>query len=65
MNWRSTAQILLSFVLAGLAVWVSPLLFDRIGLGEFTFVGQLASAMILLSMLELVFRRWEDAPDHG
>jgi hypothetical protein len=57
MTWRSTAQILLSFALAGLAVWFSPLLFDRIGLGEFAFVGQLAAAIVVLSVLELVFRR--------
>jgi hypothetical protein len=57
MIWRSTAQILVSFLLAGLAVWFSPVPLDGLGLGEFTVVGQVCAAILVLSVLEAVFRR--------
>ena len=57
MIWRSTAQLVASFALAALAVWFSPWLLERIGLGEFSFLGQLAAAVIVLTGLELFFRR--------
>ena len=60
MIWRSTAQILVSFLLAGLAVVFGPVPLDGLGLGEFTFVGQVCAAILVLSVLEAVFRRIPD-----
>ena len=57
MIWRSTAQILASFLAAGLAIWFSPLLFEPLGLSEFTFLGQLGAAILVLTLLEAAFRR--------
>ena len=57
MSGLSTVPILLAFAAAGLGVWFSPLLFDRIGLGEFVFLGQACGVILILSALEWVFHR--------
>jgi hypothetical protein len=57
MIWRSTAMLVVAFVAAGMAVWYSPVLMDRIGLGEFVFFGQLGLPILVLSLLEMLFRR--------
>ena len=57
MIWRSTAMILVAFLAAGIAVCFSPMLLDWIGLGEFGFLGQLGLPILLLSVLEMLFRR--------
>ena len=57
MIWRSTAQIVAAFLAAGLAVWFGPTLLNSLGLSEFAFVGQLGLAILMLSVLDLVFRR--------
>jgi hypothetical protein len=57
MIWRSTGMIVVAFVVAGIVVWFSPLLLDRIGLGEFVFLGQLGLPILVLSVLEVAFRR--------
>jgi hypothetical protein len=64
MIWRSTAQILASFVVASGTVWFSPLLFSPLGLGEFVFVGQLGLTILALSVLDRVFRRIPGSSDH-
>jgi hypothetical protein len=65
MIWRSTAQILASFVVASLTIWFSPLLLGPLGLGEFTFLGQLGLTVIALSVLDRVFRRlFGLSPEH-
>lgn len=61
MSGLSTALILLAFAAAGLGVWFSPLLLDRIGLGEFAFLGQTCGVILILSVLETAFHRI--APD--
>ncbi len=55
MIWRSTAQILIAFVVAWSAVWFSPLLLPALGLSEFVFVGQLCVAVLALSLLGALF----------
>jgi hypothetical protein len=57
MIWRSTAMIVVAFVAAGTAVWFSPMLLDWPGLSEFVFVGQLGLPILVLSALEMLFRR--------
>jgi hypothetical protein len=57
MIWRSTAQILAAFLVAGIAVWFAPALLNSLGLSEFVFVGQLCLVILALSALDLVFRR--------
>ena len=57
MIWRSTAQILLAFVIAWAAVWFSPLLLPPLGLNEFVFVGQLSLGILTLSLLDAAFNR--------
>jgi hypothetical protein len=57
MIWRSTAMILVAFVAAWTAVWYTPMLFDLVGLGEFVFVGQVGLPILVLSLLEIPFRR--------
>jgi hypothetical protein len=57
MIWRSTALILAAFVAASLAVWFGPELLASLGLGEFGFIGQLCFAILVLSVLEALFRR--------
>jgi hypothetical protein len=64
MIWRSTALILAAFVVAGLAVWFTPDLLGLLGLAEFTFIGQLGSAILALSVLEAVFSRLPASPGH-
>jgi hypothetical protein len=64
MIWRSTAQILASFAVAGLTVWFSPLLLDPLGFGEFVFVGQLVLTVLALSVLEAVFRHLPGSSEH-
>jgi len=65
MIWRSTAQILASFVVASVVVWFSPLLLGPLGLGEFAFVGQLGLTVLALSVLDRVFRRFSgSSPEH-
>ena len=53
----STAQILASFIVASVAIWFGPDLFDVPGLSEFSFLGQLGLVVLGLSVLELAFRR--------
>jgi hypothetical protein len=55
--WRSTAQILAAFAVAGVAVWFAPALLALIGLGEFAFLGQLGLTILALSVLDQVFNR--------
>ena len=55
--WRSTAMIVLAFVAALSAVVYSPPLLDWMGLGEFVFLGQLGLPIVVLSILERLFRR--------
>jgi hypothetical protein len=55
MIWRSTAQIVVAFVAAGLAIWFSPDLLVPLGLGEFARLGQLCFAILVLSVLDAVF----------
>jgi hypothetical protein len=57
MIWRSTAMLVVAFVAAGYAVWYSPLLMDWLGLSEFVFLGQLGLPILVLSLLEILFRR--------
>jgi hypothetical protein len=57
MMWRSTAMLVVAFVAAGSAVWYSPLLLDWLGLGEFVFLGQLGLPILVLSVLDPLFRR--------
>jgi len=57
MSWRSTVMIVVAFVAAWFAVGYSPILFDWIGLGEFVVLGQLGLPILLLSLLEMLFRR--------
>jgi hypothetical protein len=65
MTWRSTGQILISFAVAGLTVWFSPMLLTSFGLGEFVFVGQLGLTILVLSVVEAVFRRVPEPSDHA
>lgn len=60
--WRSTVLILAAFVVAGLAVWFGPLLPGALGLGEFGVVGQLCFAILVLSVLDSVYRRLPEGP---
>jgi hypothetical protein len=55
--WRSTAMIVAAFVAAWVAVWYGPVLLDLIGLSEFDFIGQVGLPILVLSILEMVFRR--------
>ena len=57
MIWRSTAMLVVAFVAAWSAVGYSPILLDWMGLGEFVFLGQLGLPILLLSVLDLLFRR--------
>jgi hypothetical protein len=57
MIWRSTAMILVAFVAAWIAVEYSPVLLDLIGLSQFVFLGQLGLPILVLSVLEVLFRR--------
>jgi hypothetical protein len=57
MIWRSTAMIVVAFVAAWIAVQYSPVLLDLVGLGEFVFLGQLGLPILVLSVLEMLFRR--------
>jgi len=57
MIWRSTAQILIAFVVALAAVWFSPLLLPPLGLNEFVLVGQMSVGMVALSLLDAAFSR--------
>jgi hypothetical protein len=57
MIWRSTAMLVVAFVAAWIAVGYSPLLLDWLGLGEFVFLGQLGLPILVLSVLEMLFRR--------
>ena len=57
MIWRSTAMLVVAFVAAWLAVEYSPMLLDWLGLGEFVFLGQLGLPILVLSVLEMLFRR--------
>jgi hypothetical protein len=64
MIWRSTGQILASFAAAGLTVWFSPLLLSPLGLDEFFFIGQLGLTILVLSVLEALFRRLPEPLSH-
>ena len=57
MIWRSTAMIVVAFVAAWIAVGYSPVLLEWIGLDEFVFLGQLGLPILVLSVLEVLFRR--------
>jgi len=57
MIWRSTAMIVVAFVAAWNTVEYSPVLLDWLGLGEFVFLGQLGLPILVLSVLEMLFRR--------
>ena len=57
MSGLSTVPILLAFAAAAGVVWFSPWLLDRIGLGEFVFLGQACGVILILSVLETVFHR--------
>jgi hypothetical protein len=57
MIWRSTAMLLVAFVAAWMAVEYSPMLLDLLGLGEFVFLGQLGLPILVLSLLDMLFRR--------
>ena len=57
MIWRSTAMLVVAFVAAWMAVGYSPMLLDWLGLGEFVFLGQLGAPILVLSVLEMPFRR--------
>ena len=57
MMWRSTAMIVVAFIAAGDAVWYSPLLLNLVGLGQFVFLGQVGLPIVVLSVLEVLFRR--------
>ena len=57
MMWRSTLMLVVAFVAAGYAVWFGPLLLDWMGLWEFVFLGQLGAPIVVLSILEPLFRR--------
>jgi integral membrane sensor domain MASE1 len=57
MIWRSTAMIVAAFVAAAIAVWFGPELLAQIGLGEFAFLARFCFAILILSVLDLVFRR--------
>jgi hypothetical protein len=57
MIWLSTAQLVVSFVVAGIVIWFTPDLLTPLGLGEFVFVGQLCLTILVLSVLDIVFRR--------
>jgi hypothetical protein len=57
MNWRQLVFPVLAAVVAG-AVWFwSPDLLDRVGLGEFLFVGRLCLIMLALTIAERIFSR--------
>jgi hypothetical protein len=58
MIWRSTAQLVVAFVVAGLVVWFSPELLVLLGLGEFVFLGQLCLTILALSVLDAAFTQW-------
>jgi hypothetical protein len=55
--WRSTAMLVVAFVAAGYTVCYAPMLLDWLGLGEFVFLGQLGLPIVVLSVLERLFRR--------
>ena len=55
MIWRSTAQILIAFVAAWVAVWFGPLLSQPLGLNEFYFVVQVCTGILALSILDAAF----------
>jgi hypothetical protein len=57
MIWRSTAMLVVAFVAAWLTVEYSPILLEWMGLDEFVFVGQLGLPIVVLSVLDLLFRR--------
>jgi hypothetical protein len=57
MIWRSTAMLVVAFVAAWNAVEYSPVLLDWLGLGEFVFLGQLGLPILVLSVLDMLFRR--------
>jgi hypothetical protein len=57
MSWRSTAMIVVAFVAAWFAFGYAPILLDWLGLGQFVFLGQLGAPILVLSVLELLFRR--------
>jgi hypothetical protein len=63
MIWRSTALILAAFVAAGVAVWFGPMLLDLLDLGQFGFIGQLGLPILVLTALDLAFRRVPGASD--
>jgi len=60
MTWRSTVQILAAFAAVALAVWFGPDLLAPLGLGEFGLMGQVCLAVLVLSLLEALFRRLPD-----
>ncbi len=64
MIWRPTALILAAFLAAALAVWFTPDVLTPLGLGEFAFIGQLGSMILILSLLEAVFSRLPASPNH-
>lgn len=57
MSWRDRLLILTALVAAALAVWFTPDLLAPLGLGEFGFIGQICLPILLLSLLDLVFRK--------
>ena len=56
MSASAAAKIAASFLVAGFAVWLAPVLLDLAGVGEFAFVGQAVLAILALSVTERAFR---------
>jgi hypothetical protein len=55
--WRSTAMLVVAFVAAWNTVEYTPVLLDWLGLSEFVFLGQLGLPILVLSVLDMLFRR--------
>ena len=57
MIWRPTAMIVTACVAAAIGIWFGPELLAPIGLGEFAFLARFCLVILVLSVLDLVFRR--------
>lgn len=63
MTARPPMLTAIAVALAAIVWWATPWLLDRLGLGEFVFVGRFCGVVLVLSALERVLHRYVSAAD--